>query len=122
METLLLSGGTRDANFVHLAHAWGRDRGFHNVLVSTVCSRRGEIERKRRSDFGTKGAAKREKKQAGEPPPASDPSEPMAKPPPAGPSKPPAASRKEEQEPQQQQQQQQQWEPLERPVPDDPYE
>jgi hypothetical protein len=46
----LLSGGTPYANFRHLAHAWGRDRGFHHVLVNTVCSRRGEVERKKRKD------------------------------------------------------------------------
>jgi hypothetical protein len=46
----LLSGGTPYANFRHLAHAWGRERGFHHVLVNTVCSRRGEVERKKRKD------------------------------------------------------------------------
>lgn len=50
VEILLLSGGTPQANFRHLAHAWGRERGFHHVLVNTVCTRRGEVERKRRSD------------------------------------------------------------------------
>eukprot|EP00977_Amphora_coffeiformis_P003066 scaffold578_cov167-Amphora_coffeaeformis.AAC.13 len=50
VEILLLSGGTPQANFRHLAHAWGRERGFHHVLINTVCTRRGEVERKRRSD------------------------------------------------------------------------
>ena len=50
MEVLLLSGGTPNANFRDLAHAWGRDRGFHQLLVNTVCERRGEVDRKRRSD------------------------------------------------------------------------
>jgi hypothetical protein len=52
VEILLLSGGTPNANFKDLAHAWGREKGFHNVLASSVCERRGEVERKRRSDAG----------------------------------------------------------------------
>lgn len=63
VEVLLLSGGTPSANFCHLAHAWGRERGFHNVLITTVCQRRGDIERKRRSDAGTKAAQKRPRKE-----------------------------------------------------------
>jgi hypothetical protein len=35
-----------------LSHAWGREKGFHNVLVSQICERRGEVERKKRSDQG----------------------------------------------------------------------
>jgi hypothetical protein len=52
VEILLLSGGTPYANFKELAHAWGRERGFHNILTSSVCERRGEVDRKRRSDVG----------------------------------------------------------------------
>lgn len=52
VEILLLSGGTPNANFKDLAHAWGREKGFHQVLASSVCERRGEVERKRRSDAG----------------------------------------------------------------------
>ena len=52
MEILLLSGGTPYANFRDLAYAWGREKGFHHVLASNVCERRGEVERKRRSDAG----------------------------------------------------------------------
>ena len=52
VEILLLSGGTPYANFKHLAHAWGREKGFHNVLANAVCDRRGEVERKKRSDAG----------------------------------------------------------------------
>jgi len=52
VEILLLSGGTPYANFKDLAHAWGREKGFHHILVSNVCERRGEVERKRRSDVG----------------------------------------------------------------------
>jgi len=52
VEILLLSGGTPYANFRALAHAWGRERGFHNLLASNICERRGDIERKKRSDAG----------------------------------------------------------------------
>jgi hypothetical protein len=38
--------------FLDLAHAWGRDKGFHTVLINSICERRGEVERKRRSDAG----------------------------------------------------------------------
>jgi hypothetical protein len=47
-----LSGGTPYANFKDLAHAWGREKGFHNLLASSVCERRGEVDRKKRSDAG----------------------------------------------------------------------
>jgi hypothetical protein len=49
---LLLSGGTEGADFKLLAFAWGREKGFHHVLANSVCERRGEVERKRRSDAG----------------------------------------------------------------------
>lgn len=52
VEILLLSGGTPNSNFKDLAHAWGREKGFHQVLASSVCERKGEVERKRRSDAG----------------------------------------------------------------------
>ena len=52
VEIMLLSGGTPHANFKDLAHAWGRERGFHQVLAGSVCTRRGEVERKKRSDAG----------------------------------------------------------------------
>mmetsp|Transcript_17601 Transcript_17601/g.26082 ORF Transcript_17601/g.26082 Transcript_17601/m.26082 type:complete len:328 (-) Transcript_17601:110-1093(-) len=52
VEILLLSGGTPYANFKDLAHGWGREKGFHHLLVSSVCERRGEVERKKRSDAG----------------------------------------------------------------------
>ena len=54
VEILLLSGGTPHADFKHLAYAWGRERGFHQILSSSVCTRRGEVERKKRSDAGKK--------------------------------------------------------------------
>ena len=50
VEIFLLSGGTPHANFKDLAHAWGRERGFHQVLALELCKRRGEVDRKRRSD------------------------------------------------------------------------
>jgi len=52
VEILLLSGGTPHANFRDLAHAWGREKGFHQILASSICTRRGEVDRKRRSDAG----------------------------------------------------------------------
>jgi hypothetical protein len=48
----LLSGGTPYANFKDLAYAWGREKGFHHLLATSVCERRGEVERKKRSDAG----------------------------------------------------------------------
>ena len=48
----MLSGGTPYANFKDLAHAWGREKGFHHLLASSVFERRGEVERKKRSDAG----------------------------------------------------------------------
>ena len=44
--------GIPNASHRDLAHAWGREKGFHNVLISQVCERRGEITRKKRSDSG----------------------------------------------------------------------
>ena len=36
-----------------LAHAWGREsRDFRKHLVNRLCSRRGDLKRKQRSDFG----------------------------------------------------------------------
>ena len=52
VEILLLSGGTPYANFKDLAYAWGREKGFHHLLATSVCERRGEVERKKRSDAG----------------------------------------------------------------------
>jgi uncharacterized membrane protein len=52
VEILLLCGGTPYANFKDLSHAWGREKGFHHLLATSVCERRGEVERKKRSDAG----------------------------------------------------------------------
>lgn len=52
IEIMLLSGGTPHANHAELAVAWGREKGFHHVLANSVCERRGEVERKKRSDLG----------------------------------------------------------------------
>ena len=62
VEILLLSGGTPYANFRDLAHAWGREKNFHTTLAISVFERRGDLERKRRSDAG-KPRAKRNKQQ-----------------------------------------------------------
>lgn len=52
VEILLLSGGTPYASFKNLAHAWGREKGWHLVLCNSVCERRGGVERfKRKKDF-----------------------------------------------------------------------
>jgi len=52
MFEIMLMAGIPYASHRDLAHAWGREKGFHNVLVSQVCDRRGEIARKKRSDSG----------------------------------------------------------------------
>ena len=58
-ETMLLSGtiysssnSSQQRVNKDLAHAWGREKGFHNLLVSQMCERRGDLSRKRRSDVG----------------------------------------------------------------------
>lgn len=35
-----------------LAHAWGREKGFHKIMIEKHCSRRGKLERKKRVDAG----------------------------------------------------------------------
>ena len=50
---MLISGGVPSANFKDLSHAWGREKGFHTVLVNAICERRGEVDRKRRTDAGS---------------------------------------------------------------------
>ena len=71
-EFALIAGNTK-----HLSHnqvckmmglAWGRDAGFHKIMISKLCARRGELERKKRVDAGTpmtaeKKAALKEKQQ-----------------------------------------------------------
>ena len=50
------SHGSRDSDKYQnlLSHAWGRDKtNFRKHLVNRLCSRRGELRRKRRSDAGT---------------------------------------------------------------------
>ena len=59
VETLLLSGGTPYACWRELAHAWGRDTGFHSALVSAVFDRHGNVERKKRKDAKMKRGKKR---------------------------------------------------------------
>ena len=38
----------------HIAHAWGREKGFHKIILEHICVRRGELERKKRKDSGMK--------------------------------------------------------------------
>ena len=52
MFEIMLMAGTLHHSHKDLAHGWGREKGFHNVLVNQVCERRGELERKKRSDTG----------------------------------------------------------------------
>ena len=54
MFELLLLAGMPQANHKDLAHAWGREKGFHAVLCSQICERGGEIGRKKRNDAGRK--------------------------------------------------------------------
>jgi hypothetical protein len=54
MFELLLLAGMPQANHKDLAHAWGREKGFHTVLCSQICDRGGEIARKKRNDAGKK--------------------------------------------------------------------
>lgn len=50
-ETMLLSGTGWNAT-EDLSHAWGRENGFHIVLVNQICERRGVLEKKKRRDSG----------------------------------------------------------------------
>ena len=58
MEMALVAGTeTRDMN-IHkvtkvLAHAWGREKGFHKLMIEKHCQRRGDLDRKKRVDAGT---------------------------------------------------------------------
>eukprot|EP00579_Thalassiosira_antarctica_P017593 CAMPEP_0201928732 /NCGR_PEP_ID=MMETSP0903-20130614/21582_1 /ASSEMBLY_ACC=CAM_ASM_000552 /TAXON_ID=420261 /ORGANISM="Thalassiosira antarctica, Strain CCMP982" /LENGTH=434 /DNA_ID=CAMNT_0048467297 /DNA_START=27 /DNA_END=1331 /DNA_ORIENTATION=+ len=35
-----------------LAHAWGREKGFHKLMLDKHCARRGDLDRKKRVDAG----------------------------------------------------------------------
>jgi len=50
-EIMLLSGTGWNAT-QELAHAWAREKGFHVSLANQICERKGEMERKKRSDIG----------------------------------------------------------------------
>eukprot|EP00978_Attheya_sp_CCMP212_P003842 scaffold8178_cov49-Attheya_sp.AAC.3 len=52
MFEILCISGTMWNSHKDLAHAWGREKGFHNILTGQVCERHGELERKKRSDVG----------------------------------------------------------------------
>lgn len=55
MEILLLTGNW-ETTFRHLAHGWGRDKGFHMVLAQFICRRHGNVERKKRDQSALKQA------------------------------------------------------------------
>jgi hypothetical protein len=82
VEIMLLSGGTPFVRFRDLAHAWGRDKGFHHVLANHVFERRGEVERKRRKDAKAllQEKEKKKKKLVGKPraKPSNDAAAPAA--------------------------------------------
>mmetsp|Transcript_34552 Transcript_34552/g.75638 ORF Transcript_34552/g.75638 Transcript_34552/m.75638 type:complete len:224 (-) Transcript_34552:76-747(-) len=46
LETALLAG-IRNAPYRELAHAWGKHLGFHSDLVTTICKRKGDLDRLR---------------------------------------------------------------------------
>jgi len=51
IEIMLLAGVPNSYGcYCDLAHAWGRDQGFHKVILSQFFDRKGEINRKKRSD------------------------------------------------------------------------
>jgi hypothetical protein len=61
MQILLLTGSTPESSFLHLARAWGRDKGFHMVLSEFICERHGNVERKQRDQ--ARGVIKEEQQQ-----------------------------------------------------------
>ncbi len=54
-EVMLLSGIPNGNKIINkdLAHAWGKKKGFHFVVVNHLCERRGDLVRRKRSDTGT---------------------------------------------------------------------
>lgn len=55
---MALIAGTETRNLTQhkiskiLAHAWGREKGFHKLMIEKHCQRRGDLERKKRVDAG----------------------------------------------------------------------
>lgn len=57
MEMALIAGTETGRLTQHriakiLAHAWGREKGFHKLMVEKHCDRRGDLDRKKRVDAG----------------------------------------------------------------------
>ena len=52
MFEAFLINGNAGHSYKDLAHGWGREKGFHTILINQICERRGEMERKKRSDRG----------------------------------------------------------------------
>ncbi|KAL7543126.1 hypothetical protein ACHAXR_012424 [Thalassiosira sp. AJA248-18] len=57
MEMALIAGTDTRHLTVHrtskiLAHAWGREKGFHKLMIDKHCARRGDLDRKKRVDAG----------------------------------------------------------------------
>eukprot|EP00569_Conticribra_weissflogii_P006280 CAMPEP_0171343922 /NCGR_PEP_ID=MMETSP0878-20121228/18284_1 /TAXON_ID=67004 /ORGANISM="Thalassiosira weissflogii, Strain CCMP1336" /LENGTH=521 /DNA_ID=CAMNT_0011846979 /DNA_START=21 /DNA_END=1586 /DNA_ORIENTATION=- len=69
LEISLITGTFNDVGkngiFRHhrnLAHAWGREKGFHKIILEQLCDRRGDLERKKRSDTGKKMTQERKRR------------------------------------------------------------
>lgn len=43
---IMLLAGIANPPYGDLAYAWGRDDGFHKVLLRTICGRKGDLNRK----------------------------------------------------------------------------
>ena len=43
---------TQDKMLKVIAHAWGREKGFHKIMIEKHCSRRGDLDRIKRVDVG----------------------------------------------------------------------
>ena len=64
LEMALISGTDTKQLTMHritkvLAHAWGRERGFHKLMIDKHCARRGDLDRKKRVDAGQPMAAEK---------------------------------------------------------------
>ncbi|KAL7465757.1 hypothetical protein ACHAXS_006074 [Conticribra weissflogii] len=72
LEISLITGTFNDVGkngiFRHhrnLAHAWGREKGFHKIILEQLCDRRGDLERKKRSDTGKKMTLEKKRRSDG---------------------------------------------------------
>ncbi|KAL7545239.1 hypothetical protein ACHAWF_008589 [Thalassiosira exigua] len=55
LEMALIAGSDTGGLSMHriskiLAHAWGREKGFHKIMIIKHCQRRGDLDRKKRVD------------------------------------------------------------------------